>query len=173
MSTQQSAAVIVSTLRENSSRTAHLYPSNVGGRASSSHLVSLGTEASTAAYRAPLLARVHLRLGLWSWTAEVRSAMLQLTDLPSSCLGQSSEPSHATMIEDGWVCSLLALFRRPRTHCEHWWAPCRTAPCALRPAWVQRRLGLLKPYVCRFPTLPTLLTCFGRLSYMRCLAGVE
>ena len=34
------------------------------------------------AYRAPLLARVHLRLGLWSWTAEVHIGFIIESDLP-------------------------------------------------------------------------------------------
>lgn len=45
----------------------------VGGRpVSGSGGISVAGGAPVDAYRAPLLARVHLRLGLWSWTAEVR-----------------------------------------------------------------------------------------------------
>jgi hypothetical protein len=42
----------------------------VPGRPSSG--LAAPSQQAVHAYRAPLLARVHLRLGLWSWTAEVR-----------------------------------------------------------------------------------------------------
>lgn len=50
--------------------TARTVCSQVSGRLGTALAASSSQPVDT--YRAPLLARVHLRLGLWSWTAEVR-----------------------------------------------------------------------------------------------------